>query len=235
MKFLAELIELIFPSRCLLCRAEAKDVLCFKCLSQIRRINIDFEKCLMRQDGFLDGIFSAAFYESTLRKAIHLFKYKNEKKLAVPLGDLLVDFYKMNIALRIDAVVPVPVFQRKFKARGYNHSCILASILAEKLNLKLEDKILFKVKDTLPQNKLNSSARFENVKGSFSADFAGKSYKSILLIDDIITTGATSHEAAKILKESSADKVYLLTLATTKERDSNYAGSNFSGWGRNKA
>jgi ComF family protein len=113
-----------------------------------------------------------------------------------------------------DAVVPVPVHKNRLRQREFNQSALLARHLAKKLQIELILDCLVKIKDTLPQVGLRSRERNENIKRSFSVRnkdlIAGK---KVLLLDDVITTGATVRECSKVLKKAGAEGIYVIALA----------------------
>ena len=151
-------------------------------------------------------------YQGPVRRTMYRLKYSNRREYAV--------YFAVEAAARygdwirrmgVEAVVPVPVFGKKQKRRGYNQAGLLAEQIAELLGLAYEPEALIRVRDTRPQKELGEKERKNNLKSAFqSADFVVK-YKCILLIDDIYTTGATVESAAKELRTSGVESVYVLT------------------------
>jgi ComF family protein len=163
-------------------------------------------------------------YEGTLMKTIQRLKYKGKIQLARPLGMLLFfAFIKYwNNKNRIDLIVPVPLHIKRFRKRGFNQAYLLirewfsyADTFNVKLSyLKIERDVLIKNKQTEPQTSLDRKQRRANIKNAFSIGNASKiTGKSILLIDDVYTTGATADECAKVLIKEGAKSVDVLTLA----------------------
>ena len=156
------------------------------------------------------------FYEGPLRRLIHLFKYSGMKPLARPLAGLLEK--ALPIDDRYDAVVPVPLHRRKKWQRGFNQAELLARLLAERRHFPLLHALQRK-RPTVVQASLAMAGRRRNVAGAFlarpGADLAGK---RILLIDDVMTTGATASACATALKRGGAMSVSLLTLARVDRR-----------------
>ena len=122
----------------------------------------------------------------------------------------------MDIKNKIEALAFVPIHRRKKALRGYNQSELMSSYVSKKMNIPLLNNHLIKNKWTLDQNKLGKIERKNNLKDSFktinSEEFKGK---EILLIDDIITTGATMEECGRTLMENGAKKIYGLALASS--------------------
>jgi len=160
---------------------------------------------------------SIAIYEGNIRDLIISFKY--EGKLSY--GDLLLEIIKTNFPNDLDefdSVVPVPLHIDKLRHREYNQSVILASGLAKYKGVECEIFGLKRTRDTIPQIEIrNENDRRKNVKGAFSIA-KGKSYKdkSVLIVDDVFTTGSTSDECSKMLLKSGAYKVQVLTLTRAR-------------------
>ena len=163
-------------------------------------------------------------YEGTLMKTIQRLKYKGKIQLARPLGLLLFfAFIKYwNNKNKIDLIVPVPLHIKRFRKRGFNQAYLLirewfsyADAFNVKLSyLKIERNVLIKNKQTEPQTGLDRKQRRANIKNAFSIGNASKiTGESILLIDDVYTTGATADECAKVLINEGAKSVDVLTLA----------------------
>ncbi len=173
----------------------------------------------------LRGFDTAAcfgFYEGTLRRLIHLFKYSGMKPLARPLSRCLERAlavgFPIEHAPRFDAVVAVPLHWRKKWARGFNQAELLARPIARRHGLPVLNALRRK-RSTEVQAGLAMAGRRRNVAGAFAArtgaDLKGK---RILLIDDVMTTGATASACASVLKRAGAASVSLVTLARVDRR-----------------
>jgi len=217
--FFGVLFNLLYPQDCLLCGRRINDLkvspVCGDCIDKIK---INPEACRIegRAENFaFDCAFYATAYEETVKRCICLFKYDGKAQLANPLGKLMCDFAVTNIgADKIDMIVPVPLHHVKLRERQFNQSELLAAHLARKMNKSVVKDKVKRIKYTAPQTKLNRDQRIRNVRGAFlvrkNADFKEK---TVLLVDDVLTTGATLHECAKALKEAGAKKVVALALA----------------------
>lgn len=159
-------------------------------------------------------------FDGPVREAIHLYKYEGQRSLANLLAGELADFWMCdcNGTLQTpycDLITPVPLHWWRAYRRGYNQSELLANQLS--INIAVPTKVLLRrVKPTRPQVELDRDQRAENVKNAFQVDKAAVSYiqgKTILLVDDVCTTGATLRECAKALKAGGAAVVYALTMA----------------------
>lgn len=115
----------------------------------------------------------------------------------------------------LDAIVPVPLHPRRERERGYNQALLLAKTLARHLDRPLHRRVIRRTRHTGQQTKLAAHRRWENVRGAFQADADVRGAR-LLLVDDVMTTGATASECARVLKKSGAASVSVLTLARTQ-------------------
>jgi ComF family protein len=163
-----------------------------------------------------DRAASFGMYEGALRSLIHLFKYSGMKPLARPLAAYLERTISVDDAY--DAVVAVPLYWRKRWSRGFNQAELLARHVAKGRGIPLVSALRRK-RSTATQAGLASAGRRRNVSGAFvlkpNQNLAGK---KILLIDDVMTTGATASVCASVLKRGGAASVSLLTLARVDRR-----------------
>jgi ComF family protein len=189
--------------------------------------------CRRGARGF-DAAYSFGFYEDELRKLIQLFKYGRVETLSKPLGQLLARALPREQGF--DVIVPMPLHWRKRWQRGFNQAELLAHEISRRTNVPVENA-LRRVRHTESQAGLTSAKRRENVSGAFQASPRTKNRKAIdgarvLLIDDVMTTGATAASCARALKRTGARHVTLLTLARADRRlavDPSLLDSNFSG------
>lgn len=167
-----------------------------------------------------DLAYSFGFYEGTLRAMIHLFKYSGMKPLAERLSGLLLRALPLNEPY--DLVIPMPLHWRRRWKRGFNQAKLLARHVARRRGIPMLDAVR-RVRATATQAGLTNSNRRKNVSGAFRVAARYKkngalSGKRILLIDDVMTTGATGASCARALKRAGARSVTLLTLARTDRR-----------------
>ena len=228
---------IIYPKTCPSCKAKLKEaeeeLICKRCCSQIK-INLppfcvlcgrhlekeNFNKnicpgCVRRKLHF-DRAFSPCVYEGVTKKLIHEFKYKGKNILARPLSRIMINFIKeYNIPLDfLDLIIPVPLDNARLREREFNQSEELGIPIAREFNKEIASKILLRNRRTKAQAELKDSQRALNVAGSFSVDKGiNLAQKNLLLIDDVLTTGSTSSEAARALKNAGAQTVFVLTLA----------------------
>jgi len=165
----------------------------------------------------LSGLRAAYVYEGLLRSCIRALKYDGNQRLAGPLAALLATAYR-DFDLRADMIVPVPLHSERQQQRGFNHAGLLAEVCAALVGVPLRDDVLMRERATAAQADLTTrERRRQNVAGAFRclpAWSAGKLYGySILLIDDVCTTGSTLEECAVPLFAAGAASVWALVLA----------------------
>ncbi|MBI2057692.1 MAG: ComF family protein [Candidatus Yanofskybacteria bacterium] len=232
--------DLFFPIHCLGCNKiqNADDPDKYSCQPCFQRINIrkgfecafcasptsQGETCpFCRKDHFLDFIWIAASYEEPLvKKMLWALKYKFISSTKAPLGRLLIRFLKQKNKDRFFdsyrseiVLVPLPLHRLRLNWRSYNQSELLADELAGEFKLEIAVDVLDRIKSKKPQAEIeNKEERIKNTEGIFICRQPEKiKNKTILLVDDITTTGATLDECARILKEAGAEKVIGLVVA----------------------
>ncbi len=151
---------------------------------------------------------SFGLYSGTLREAIHLLKFSSIRRLARPLGLLMAG---LDLP-RVDLIVPVPMGGSGLKERGFNQSALIGMAVSDKIGASLKVDVLLKKKDTLPQVGLSRAERLRNVKGAFGVR-GNLNGERVLLIDDVMTTGATVRECSKVLIKAGAGEVFVATVA----------------------
>jgi ComF family protein len=165
-----------------------------------------------------DAAFAYGEYDGALRKLIHEFKYSGLPQLASKLGPLMSA--AMPREQRFDLIVPMPLHWRKRLERGFNQSELLAKVLSKRTGIPVVNA-LRRRKSTPPQAGLTRAQRRLNVAGAFEADQRERiDGRHVLLIDDVLTTGATASACAAVLKRAGARRVTLLTLARADRRKS---------------
>lgn len=239
-QFPQELLAAIFPDDCRICgdsltRFEAFPV-CQSCIEKVQPIAAEYfcERCgtpflnewALDEDGVcrlcvrgrrgFDACFSFASYDAEVRDLIHLFKYGRVQSLARPLAAWMLS--SMPRDRKVDCVVPVPMHWWKRWRRGFNQAESLAMEVSRAVAAPLRHA-LRRQRHSGVQAGLSSAARRRNALSSFSLaesrDIAGS---SVLLVDDVFTTGATATACARLLKRAGADSVAVLTLARVDRR-----------------
>jgi ComF family protein len=223
------ILHTLFPQSCPLCGSPSSDhrtaPICPSCWQTI--IPYDGPSCLrcakplhsegalvcgecIRNDPPFTSITVYGLYRGALKKAINLLKYYNIKRLSTPLAEILAG----TTLPPVDAVLPVPLYRKRLRQREFNQSALLARHIAKHIERTLILDCLVKIRDTAPQVGLHSGERRRNIRNAFTVqNTTGIEGRNILLIDDVVTTGATVGECARVLKKSGAASVYVLALA----------------------
>lgn len=171
--------------------------------------------CRSGAQGF-DAAYSFGAYDGALRELIHLFKYGRIRTLARPLGDFLVSAFPLDQAF--DVLVPMPLHWRRLWRRGFNQAAMLAREIGRRRGLPVVCAVRRR-RYTRSQAGLTHAARRINVAGAFAARSQGEiAGKRVLLVDDVLTTGATASACARVLKQAGARYVAVLTLARADRR-----------------
>jgi ComF family protein len=151
-------------------------------------------------------------YRGTLERVLHAFKFQRHDWFAEPFADALRDLVTARGDVAFDAVVPVPMSRAKLRRRGYNQAELLARALARRLRLRCDPVLLAKRLERRTQSTLAKAARAANVRGAFAAS-ARNHAKSILLVDDVCTTGETLRACAASLLGAGAARVCAVVVA----------------------
>lgn len=237
--FWAFFLDLIFPIECLGCGKEGLWV-CTKCFHGIRFNN--FQRCFhckknhnfgkfcsaCKKDYHLAGIWIACDYDDELvGDLVKKFKYNFIKELDYFLSKILFIFLSSlrNKERIVDSnlkvfknfhdllIIPIPLHPKRLCFRGFNQAEEIGLKLANYLELPMDTDGLVRIRHNRPQAKLDEAARSENIKDCFAWRGENLRGKNILLVDDVVTTGATLNEAARILKENGAGQVWGLAVA----------------------
>lgn len=218
-------LDLLFPKWCVGCRRRG-DFICPVCQNSLVRISAPVcSRCGRPQisgilcpgcvswSAAIDGIRAPFRFDGVIRQAVYDLKYHNIRALAVPLARLIND-YLMSNPLPGEILVPVPLHRKRLRERGYNQSGLLARELGKLANLPVVNDCLVRQKHTSPQARTAAVAeRHSNVDGAFICSSSDIHGKTVLLIDDVATSGATLNAGAIALKAAGASSVWGLALA----------------------
>jgi competence protein ComFC len=233
-RLLPKLLGFLFPTRCVVCGAKGS-LLCQECAAKLPALDKEF--CIVCDKPAVGGfthpicatrytperVLSGFWYRGSVPKVIGALKFKGLYPLGVLLADLLVENLKeRGITFGGEALlVPVPLSFWRKGSRGYNQAELLARGLGEQLNLEVDPSALRKTKDTEPlaQKGVTREERKRRVRGVFAVPKRKEKAikgKDILLVDDTLTSGATTREATRVLKRAGARQVWVLTFAKQK-------------------
>lgn len=225
------ILDIFFPKYCVNCK-KIGDYLCSDCFS---RLSFDTKNiCLScgnpsfdglthprcKKKNSIEGSFTGVVFNSVSKKLIYQFKYKPYlSSLSSFMTDLLYESLIQNEEfekiLRLQVLfVPIPLSSKKFRKRGYNQAEMLAKGLSRKLSFPVLNCFV-RVKETKSQVGLNKKERKENISGAFEVVNNKSSIRNrnIVLVDDVLTTGATMSEACSVLKKAGAGKIWAVAFA----------------------
>ena len=227
-------LDLLFPPLCPVCREllgeGRRDPLCGRCWQRMSRINPPWCRCCglpLAIDGLCGACRArrprfayaraAARYGDVVREAIHAFKFGGRRTLAAPLGDLLAGLGLAALpGAPPDLIIPVPLHRRRERDRGYNQALLLARRLEQHWQVPVAVGVLARAAATAPQADLDAAARRRNVRGAFVVrEPAAVTGRHVIVVDDVLTTGATVGECARCLTRAGAAVVGVVTVART--------------------
>ncbi|HQP69446.1 MAG TPA: ComF family protein [Clostridiales bacterium] len=208
--FISCILDFLFPQSCLVCAKYLNDeiYICRKCLNNLE-IHKNESKNYM-------SVFS---YNDTIKTLIHELKYNGRPELGYIFGKEMGKRLKEYFESGKTVLIPVPLHIKRLKKRGYNQSELICSGLSEVTGLEVRKDILVRKLNNMSQTRLNAAGRSENVKGIF--DYSGAQLDKdtlIILVDDLITTGATSKEASQTLKKYGFINFFAVSVATSSNQ-----------------
>jgi ComF family protein len=224
-------LDLVFPARCPVCEAMLgagrRDPLCGVCWQEMPRLVppvcarcglplahagelAQCGACLAAPPTF-DWAHAAGLYAGPLREALQRFKFGRRPALARPLADLVIEACSPIVAPGA-ILVPVPLARDRERERGFNQAALVAERVARTVGVPLRARWLARTRATAPQTALNATERHDNVRGAFVASSSAAG-ADVVLVDDVLTTGATAAECARALRAAGARSVGVLTVA----------------------
>ena len=233
------LLDLVYPRVCLVCHEETDAGparhLCWECARKIRyqsheaycsRCGRDIPgphadafvcaACRAHPPGF-DLARSAAHFEGPARDLVHALKYHHASYVVPDLADLLEACHSRHYAAEpVDLICPVPLHPARLREREYNQSALLGQELARRTGIPCIPDLLVRTRDTPTQTHLGADARRANVRGAFEVHSVLSDWvegRTVLLLDDVMTTGATLSEASHALRAAGAVRILALTVA----------------------
>ena len=223
---------IFFQNGCIVCGRAATSAVCADCSNSLRYIeqpsctkcgkpfsthsgisHLCYD-CIKGKNKFT--LSRAVFaYNGSIVTLIHRFKFGDQVNLSSFFSEELFKLYEANFAaMGINAILPVPLSMHRLKHRSYNQTQLLAGHLSKRLSLPVFAHALEKIKETQPQSRLSAEERQENVKDAYRVTNRGPlKGKKILLIDDVITTGATVNACTRALLRSGIKQVYVTAIA----------------------
>lgn len=216
-------LHLLFPHVCTGCGSDIlneQTVLCMRCIDAMPETNFE-----IHPDNPIEKTFwgrlplvaaTAQFYftkESLMQHLMHQFKYKGNKDLGLQLGRMMGDQIQKSGRFNADALMPLPLFPAKEKRRGYNQATVLCTGMAEVMNIPVLDKVIIRPQHTETQTKKGRIERWKNMEGKFIlSDSMSIQNKHLLLVDDVLTTGATLEACGNELIQAENVRLSVATL-----------------------
>lgn len=211
-----KVMDVRFPGICSSCRKKISYASEPKCKKCGKKLLLDREEycsdCRSYSHEFTQARGSW-LYKDPVRAAVYRFKNSNRRDYAAVFAEEMI---RINTAwlrtLKVDFILPVPLSHKKRRIRGYNQAELLAVEIGKRLDLPVKKKLLQKIKETDQQKSLSRKKRQENLKDAFQIEEKLSFGASVLVIDDVYTTGSTADAVALALKEAGAKEVYILCL-----------------------
>jgi len=243
MELANRLLSHLFPSRCILCQrtvaspakveltVDAQPEICAECylklphndsycvrcalpLAQGLSTQLMCGRCINKTPAF-DYAYSLFRYEDDIINLVHQLKFSEKITYARSIGELLAARLQGETSkteARADCLLPVPLHGSRIRQRGFNQSIEIARIVADRLQIVIEYDAVVRQRSTESQAGLNAEQRRKNIKGAFKLRHE-INYKHVLIVDDVVTTGSTVNELAKLLKKANVERVGVLSIA----------------------
>lgn len=190
---LSNLLDWIYKKKCYFCRSSKEAVkMCSKCYDDMDFLPVQINRIIEGKK-----VYCAGVYSKNLQKLIRGLKYHNQKDLAYYLAKFMAEYFSKITDKTDFEIIPVPIYPKREKKRKYNHMNLVGEELARITSNSLNKNLIKRVKDTKPQYKLKRHERLQNLNGAFEVDKSNYTGKTLLLIDDICTTGSTFEEIIK--------------------------------------
>lgn len=190
---LSNLLDWIYKKKCYFCKSSKEAVkMCSKCYDDMDFLPVQINRIIEGKK-----VYCAGVYSKNLQKLIRGLKYHNQKDLAYYLAKFMAEYFSKITDKTDFEIIPVPIYPKREKKRKYNHMNLVGEELARITSNSLNKNLIKRVKDTKPQYKLKRHERLQNLNGAFEVDKSNYTGKTLLLIDDICTTGSTFEEMIK--------------------------------------
>lgn len=224
------ILQAVYPRRCPVCDGIVRqrgEKICLECMDRLKlltppwcmrcgkKVEEGEEFCRdCRERGHLYERGRALYEYDSAAESIYRFKYGGRREYADFYGEQIADYLGDFIReVHPDGFVPIPLHRSRRARRGYNQAGLLAEAVGRRMGVPVYERLLVRVRNTVPQKKLNCPERQNNLKKAFNMPENDVKLKTILVFDDIYTTGATIDEAARALKAAGAERVYFVALA----------------------
>lgn len=208
--FFIGLLDWIYKKKCYFCKSSKECVkMCSKCYEEMDYLPVKVNRVI---DGV--NVYCAGIYEKNLQKLIRGLKYHNQRELAYYLAKFMVDYWNNVTEKQNYQIVPVPIFEKRRKKRKYNHMELVGEEIATLTGYNYNPNLIRRIKNTKPQYNLKKPERIKNLKNAFEVNENELKEGTILLIDDICTTGSTFEEMIRELQKHGINDIVCLTATT---------------------
>ena len=208
--FLTSLLDWIYKKKCYFCKSSMQCVkMCSNCYAELSHLELKPQRIVEGKK-----VFCAGIYSKNLQKLIRGLKYHNQRDLAFYLAKFMYEYWSEITAENNFDIVPVPIFPKRERERKYNHMALTAEEFSILSGNSVNTELIKRVKNTKPQYNLNRSERMKNLENAFEVNKNNYHGKTIMLFDDICTTGATFEEMIKELKKSGIEDIVCFAATT---------------------
>lgn len=221
--------ELLYPHRCPFCERVTTEKVCPDCRGKLAVIQeprckkcgkpLNDERkeycydCERHPKAYEEGR-SIWLHRKPVSDALYRFKYQNKRCYAEFFAEALWERYEREIRRwNPDVIIPVPVHRKRYRKRGYNQAELIAHKLGRLADIPVDTHFVKRIVDTKPQKELGAMERMENLRQAFDVGENTEKYKTVLLLDDIYTTGATIQTITRKMHKKDVEKVYFLTIS----------------------
>ena len=211
-KFIDTLLDLIYRKKCYFCKSSKQSLkMCDDCYSKLETCNYVANRIILGVD-----VYCAGIYTKELQKLIRGVKYHKQKDLAYFQAKFMYEYLSQIETLKNKdfELIAVPLHPKRIHKRKYNHMELVCEELSKISGYKCNFKIIKRIKDTKPQYKLSRTQRLENLANAFEVDSNAYNNKTILVIDDICTTGSTFEEIIKELQNAGINDIICFATST---------------------
>lgn len=227
-KYWKDLLSLVYPNICYNCNVslvEGEEKICLRCFRDFPLTNyhqVQPNPLILMTSGIpkVKGAYCHMKFnkEGIAQKLLYELKYKGDTSMGLLLGEWFANYILDGINdVKLDAIIPVPLHKSKQRKRGYNQSEVLARGMQSVLGLPVFNDVLSRKKNISTQTKKSKVERWQNVDALYEVSNAEKlKGKRVLLLDDVITTGATISSATEVLSDSEVAEIYLGCIASGK-------------------
>lgn len=229
--FYGMFLDLLYPRRCPVCDKAVKpfgNLICEECKKKIKYVKAPYcqkcgkelkdkravfcHDCAHKEHMYDRGM--ALFAYPSVADSIYRFKYRGRQEYGAYYGERMASILGDRIlSLKPDALVPVPIHSSKKKIRGYNQAEVLAKEVGRRLNIPVETKLIRRIRKTVPMKDLSAQERQNNLKKALKICRNDVKLNTIIIVDDIYTTGSTIDAMAKELRKAGVRYIYFVTLA----------------------